>query len=98
MSSDLAIPQVVLEERHFMTQVFGWMCAGLAITGGVAAWVASTPAVAQIVIQNRLVFFGLIIFQLILVFRLARVVQSSMSASAATATFLFYAALNGLTL
>jgi len=98
MASELALPQVVLEERHFMTQVFGWMSAGLALTGGVAAFVASTPALAQIVVQNRLVFFGLIIFQLILVFRLAGVVQSAMSASAATALFLFYAALNGLTL
>jgi len=98
MTSEMALPQVVVEERHFMTQVFGWMCAGLAITGGVAAWVASTPALAHMVIQNRLVFFGLIIFQLILVFRLAGVVQSTMSASAAIVTFLFYAALNGLTL
>jgi uncharacterized protein len=98
MTSEMALPQVVVEERHFMTQVYGWMCAGLALTGGVAAWIASTPAVAQMIFQNRLIFFGLIIFQLILVFRLASVVQSTMSASAATATFLFYAALNGLTL
>jgi len=98
MSSELALPQVVMEERHFMTQVFGWMSAGLALTGFVAAFVASTPAVAHMVLQNRLVFYGLIIFQLILVFRLAGVVQSTMSAAAAVATFLFYAALNGLTL
>ena len=98
MSSELALPQVVLEERHFMTQVFGWMSAGLALTGGVAASVAATPALAQVVVQNRLVFFGLILFQPILVFRLAGVVQSAMSASAATMMFLFYAALNGLTL
>ena len=98
MTSESTLPQVVIEERHFMTQVFGWMTAGLAITGGVAAFVASTPAIAQVVVQNRLVFFGLIIFQLILVFRLAGVVQSTMSASAATLMFLFYAALNGLTL
>jgi len=98
MSSELSLPHVVVEERHFMMRVFGWMSAGLALTGGVAAYVASTPALVQIVVQNRLVFFGLIIFQLVLVFRLASVVQSAMSASAATALFLFYAALNGLTL
>jgi FtsH-binding integral membrane protein len=98
MSTESALPQVVMEERHFMTQVFGWMSAGLALTGGVAAFVASTPGLAQMVVQNRIVFFGLIIFQLILVFRLAGVVQSTMSAAAATALFLFYAALNGLTL
>ena len=98
MSSELALPQVVSEERHFMTQVFGWMSAGLALTGGVAAYAASSPALAHLVLQNRLVFYGLVIFQLILVFRLAGVVQSAMSAAAATTLFLFYAALNGLTL
>src|ERR1017187_2960511 len=98
MSSELALPQVVSEERHFMTQVFGWMSAGLALTGGVAASVAASPELTHLVVQNRLVFYGLMIFQLILVFRLAGVVQSAMSAAAATALFLFYAALNGLTL
>jgi len=98
MTPESALPQIIVEERHFMTSVFGWMSAGLALTGGVAAFVATTPAVAQVVVQNRLVFFGLIIFQLILVFRLASVVQSAISAGAATAMFLFYAALNGLTL
>jgi hypothetical protein len=98
MTSDIALPQVVREERHFMTQVFVWMTAGLALTGGVAAFVASTPVLVQMVFQNRLIFFGLIIFQLFLVFRLAGAVQSTMSAAAATAMFLLYAALNGLTL
>ena len=98
MATALDMPQIITEERHFMTAVFGWMGAGLALTGAVAAGVASTPALAQVVIQNRLVFYGLILFQLILVCRLAGVVQSAMSASAATVMFLFYAALNGLTL
>jgi len=98
MTSESALPQVVMEERHFMTAVFGWMGLGLALTGIIAAMVSSVPALAQMVVQNRLVFYGLILFQLILVFRLAGVVQSALSASAATAMFLFYAALNGLTL
>ena len=81
MSSELSLPRVVVEERHFMMRVFGWMSAGLALTGGVAAYVASTPALAQVVVQNRLVFFGLIIFQLVLVFRLASVVQSDVNST-----------------
>jgi FtsH-binding integral membrane protein len=66
MANELTLPQVVVEERHFMTQVFGWMSLGLAITGGIAAYVASSPALVQMIFGNRLVFFGLIIFQLIL--------------------------------
>jgi FtsH-binding integral membrane protein len=98
MSSDLAMPQVVVEERHFMSAVFGWMALGLAITGGVAAFVASVPGLAQAIVFNRLVFFSIIILQLVLVFRLAGTVASTISASMATIMFLFYAALNGLTL
>jgi FtsH-binding integral membrane protein len=98
MSSDLSLPQVVVEERHFMSAVFGWMALGLAITGGVAAVVASVPGLAQAIVLNRLVFFSLMILELVLVFRLAGTVASSTSASVATIMFLLYAALNGLTL
>ena len=92
------MPQVVNAERHFMTQVFGWMAFGLAITGIVAGVVASNPAMVQAIVFNRLVFYGLMIVELILVFKLAGVVQSSTSAAVATFLFLLYAALNGLTL
>jgi FtsH-binding integral membrane protein len=98
MNSELSLPQVVVEERHFMSAVFGWMALGLAITGGVAAFVASVPGLAQAIVLNRLVFFSLMILQLVLVFRLAGTVASSASASVATMMFLLYAALNGLTL
>ncbi len=98
MTSDMALPQVVREERHFMTEVFGWMGLGLGLTGMVAAFVASHPLLAQAVVSNRLVFFGLIILELILVYRLAGAVTSATSASMATLMFLFYAAINGMTL
>ena len=49
MTSESALPQVVMEERHFMTRVFSWIRAGLAHTGGVAAFVATTPALAHLV-------------------------------------------------
>ena len=98
MTSASTLPQVVIEERHLMTAVFGWMGLGLALTGVVAAMVSSVPALAQTIASNRLVFFGLMILELVLVFRLAGAVQSATSASVATVMFLFYAALNGLTL
>jgi uncharacterized protein len=98
MAMDLAAPQVVNAERHFMTQVFGWMGFGLAITGVVAGALASNPAMVQAIVYNRLIFYGLMIVELILVFKLAGVVQSSTSAIMATFLFLVYAALNGLTL
>src|SRR5882762_7066297 len=98
MASDMSLPQVVVEERHFISAVYGWMALGLALTGIVAAFTASSPMLVHAIFANRLVFFGLLILELILVFRLAGAVSSATSASVAVLMFLFYAALNGLTL
>jgi len=73
------------------------MCVGLALTGFVALYVASNETVLQIILGNRLVFFGLIIAELALVFSISGMVHR-MSASTATALFVIYAALNGATL
>jgi len=73
------------------------MAAGLAVTGLVALFVASSPAALHIVLGNRLVFFGLIIAQLALVFSFT---QAAVRASTGTvaAMFFAYAALTGATL
>jgi len=73
------------------------MCVGLALTGFVALYVASNETVLQIIFGNRLIFFGLIIAELVLVFSISGMVHR-MSASTATALFVIYAALNGATL
>src|SRR3954464_6670212 len=76
---------------------YRWMALGLALTGLVAFLVANTPAVLDVVVGNRIVFYGLMFAQLGLV-----VAFSTMAArvSAATAALMFfgYAALTGLTL
>ena len=48
-------------QANFFTQVYGWMAAGLALTGGVALFTAASPAVQAIIFGNKFVFFGLII-------------------------------------
>lgn len=84
-------------QAQFFAQVYGWMAAGLALTGGVALFAAGTPAVLEFIFGTRFVFIGLIIAELVLVgFLSARVFQWS-RAQAQTA-FLSYALLNGLTL
>ncbi|GBC60681.1 BAX inhibitor (BI)-1/YccA family protein [Desulfonema ishimotonii] len=81
----------------FVQSVYNWMAIGLALTGFVAYAVANTPAMWQLIFGNRLVFFGLIIAELALVFTIsARVAK--MRASTATSLFVIYSALNGLTL
>lgn len=83
-----------LEAQSFVNRVFLWMFAGLMVTAGVAAWFASTMDMQAFVEQNPLVFFGAIIFQLVLVIALVGAV-SKMSSALAAAVFVFYAGLNG---
>jgi FtsH-binding integral membrane protein len=81
----------------FLRGVYGWMFVGLLVTAAVAFLVASQPALVQAVAGNRLLFIGLIVAELALVwFISARVDRLTPAWSASL--FLFYAALNGVTL
>jgi uncharacterized protein len=85
-----------LRQQSVMTQVYAWMTAGLLVTGAIAMFVASSPALVMAIVGNVFIFFGLIIGQLALVWFLsARIME--LSPTAATGLFLGYAALNGLT-
>ena len=81
----------------FLRRVYGWMGAGLAITALVAFVVVGSPALLRVVLGNRLVFFGLIIAQLGLVFFLSGRAQS-LAPSTAALLFVLYSALTGATL
>jgi FtsH-binding integral membrane protein len=82
--------------RHFVHMVYGWMCAGLLVTGGVAMYMASDPQMILNLVRQPFLFWGLMIAELGLVFFLAGWVQS-MEAGTAKFAFLFYAALTGVT-
>ncbi len=84
------------EQMAFMHAVYGWMCGGLLITAVIAYVVASTPVFAQFILGNELIFFGLLIAELLAVVYLATMVHK-ISSTAASLVFLAYAALNGLT-
>lgn len=81
----------------FLRGVYGWMCAGLALTAGVAVAVASSESTVQALISNRFLFFGLMIVELGLVFYLSARV-ATLTAGTASFLFLLYSALNGVTL
>lgn len=89
--------EVAAEQARFMTKVYTWMSVALSITGFVAYWVAITPSISQFIFSNSAIFYGLLIFELIVVSVLAGMVNK-MSANTAIATFIFYSVLNGLTL
>ncbi len=81
----------------FVRSVYNWMAVGLALTGAVAYGVAGSPSMIRLIFGNQLLFFGLIIGELALVFYLSARIQR-LQAQTATGLFLLYAGLNGLTL
>ncbi|MEE4265683.1 MAG: Bax inhibitor-1/YccA family protein [Desulfobacteraceae bacterium] len=89
--------QVQTRVNEFIRSVYNWMAIGLALTGFVAYYVANTPALVEVIFGNRLLFFGLIIGELALVFMISARIQK-MQASTATALFVVYSILNGATL
>lgn len=78
---------------RYITKVYGWMFLGLALTGVIAGLVATNKPLIAMVYNFRMILF---IGQLVMVGFLAIRVQK-MSSATATAIFLGYAALNGLT-
>ncbi len=88
--------QVAEEQKRFMMRVYNWMTSGLCVTGFVAYYVSQSEYLLGLIMGNPVLFYGLIIVELGLVFYLASSVMK-MSAQAAMMTFLGYAALNGLT-
>ena len=81
----------------FMRGVYGWMCLGLLLTAAASAFTVSSPAMLQAIFGNQILFFGLIIAELGLVIGLSAAINR-ISAGTASALFLLYSALNGITL
>jgi len=100
MSSDRAFTLPVdAAERvgTFLRAVYGWMCAGLAITAVTASFIASSPSLVVSIATNRPVFWGLMIAQLGIVFYLSARVQR-LAPATASLLFIVYSALTGVTL
>ncbi|MFT4576180.1 MAG: FtsH-binding integral membrane protein [Polaribacter sp.] len=89
--------EIEVVQAAFMSKVYTWMSGGLAITGLIAMWVASDENLVTSIVTNRLLFFGLIIGEVLLVGYLITVI-SKISAQLAGIIFTGYAALNGVTL
>lgn len=83
--------------NEFIRSVYNWMALGLGLTGLVAFYVSNSKYLTQMVFGNQLLFFALIIGELVLVFTIAARVHK-MQASTATGLFVLYAGLNGATL
>jgi FtsH-binding integral membrane protein len=80
----------------FFNAVYAWMAAGLALTAVVAWWVSTQPQLIRQIFRGPTLII-LFIAEIALVVVIARAVNK-INAGAATALFLLYSALNGLTL
>jgi FtsH-binding integral membrane protein len=85
------------EASAFLSAVYAWMCGGLAITAATSWFVAASPTIIGAITANGVLFWGLIIAQLAIVFVLSARVQQ-LSASTASLLFILYSALTGVTM
>jgi hypothetical protein len=96
-SGSIGSASIAAENARFMSGVYGWMTAGLCVTGAVAWNVSGNPNLVQAIFGNRLLFWGLIIAQLGAVAALSWLIDR-ISGTAAALIYFLYAALTGLTL
>jgi uncharacterized protein len=89
--------QAQVRVNSYIRSVYNWMAIGLGLTGFVSFYVASSESLIRLIFGNQMIFFGLIIAELALVFSISARVHK-MQASTATALFVIYAGLNGITL
>jgi FtsH-binding integral membrane protein len=79
---------------RFFNSVYAWMAAGLGLTAAVAWWVNMHPELMNTVLRGPVILIVFVV-QLALVFMVSGAINR-IGATAATALFLVYAALNGL--
>ena len=93
---------VIDEERQavvgeLMRNVYVWMTGGLALTGVVAWMVANSPDLVNLIFGNQVIFWGLLIAELVMVIVLSAAINKLSFISAAI-MFVLYSVLNGATL
>ena len=96
-SVPLKTARAQVQVNEFIRSVYNWMAIGLGLTGVVAFYVSNSETLMKLIFGNQIIFFGLIIGELVLVFTISARVHK-MQASTATYLFVLYAALNGATL
>ena len=90
------VPSPATEESGFLTRVFAWMFAGLALTGVIAAWIGTDDTLLTKITETPGIVIGVVIAQLALVLFLSFAIKR-VSPAVATFLFLLYAALVGVT-
>ena len=77
-----------------MRKVYVWMTLALVLTGATAYGVATSPGILMAIATNKVLFFGLIIAELALVFGVSGAINR-LSLTTATLMFVAYSVING---
>jgi hypothetical protein len=80
-----------------MRKVYLWMTFALLITGMTAYYVATSPTLLTAILTNKILFWGLFIAELALVFGLSAAINR-LSLTFATVMFILYSIINGATM
>ena len=82
---------------ELMRNVYLWMTGGLAVTGCAAWMVMNSPLLLSIIFGNQIVFWGLMIAELVFVIVLSAAINK-LTFGSASALYVLYCVLNGVTL
>lgn len=82
--------------RKFLLNVYNWMTMGLALTGLVAYAVGNSDALIKMFLMNPVLFYGLLILQLVIVIILSAAIMK-IPAVVAVGAFFVYSAISGVT-
>ncbi|MDR1876939.1 MAG: Bax inhibitor-1/YccA family protein [Flavobacteriaceae bacterium] len=93
---------IVQQQATFISKVYMWMSLALVVTGFTAYFCANSPSVLELMFdpitgKGTFLFYALLIGELALVFGLSSAINR-MTVGLATAVFLFYSFINGMTL
>ncbi|MDB5038171.1 MAG: hypothetical protein JWQ35_1699 [Bacteriovoracaceae bacterium] len=82
---------------QFMSRVYGWMTLGIALTGFISFYIGNNPELLMSILKNPGIVWGVIIAQFATVLAFSFLLPR-ISAPVASALYLFYSALFGVTL
>lgn len=84
-------------QSSLMRSVYTWMTLALAITGLTAMYMAKSLTVLNMMMQNSMMFWGILIAEVVLVMYMSARIHK-ISFTTATLLFITYSVLNGMTL
>lgn len=84
-------------QKRYLQRVYFWMFAGLLVSGCTAYTVYRSPLLSELILDNFLIFIGLLIAEIVIVFKLSSNIDILTPFQART-MYLFYTFMTGLTL